>query len=67
MVVYSLHYISNLLYPGGDRRGEFAPGGGYSRDHEPGRRLWDSGAGLCGGECQHKGGKDHPELYWSCE
>ena len=29
--------------------------------------LWDSGAGLCGGECKHKGGKDYPELYWGCE
>ena len=29
--------------------------------------LWDSGAGLCGGECKYKGGKDHPELYWGCE
>ena len=28
---------------------------GYRSNYELGRRLWNSGAGLCGGECQHEG------------
>ena len=38
-------------------------GCGYGSGDESERRLWHTGAGLCGGEREHKSGEDHSELY----